>query len=60
MDGLFGKARYFEMRRNYSGALELISRAIVAFPNFTPALVEKMRIQLCLQDWEQTVDNAQR
>ena len=30
------------------------------YPEFEPALVEKMKIQLALQDWEQTIDVAQR
>ncbi len=30
------------------------------YPAFEPALVEKMKIQLALQDWEQTMDVAQR
>jgi tetratricopeptide repeat protein 21B len=32
----------------------------VSYPEFEPALVEKMKIQLALQDWEQTMDVAQR
>ena len=29
-------------------------------PDFFPALVEKMRICLSLQDWEQTIETANR
>uniref|UniRef100_S4RS46 Tetratricopeptide repeat domain 21B n=1 Tax=Petromyzon marinus TaxID=7757 RepID=S4RS46_PETMA len=57
---LMGKAKYFELKHNYSGALEVINQAIVAFPSFLPALVEKMRLQLALQDWEQTLETGQR
>ena len=32
----------------------------MTYPEFEPALVEKMKIQLALQDWEQTMDVAQR
>ncbi len=60
IDALFGKAKYNEMRRNFSGALDVISQAIVAVPNFLPALIEKMKLQLALQDWEQTVETAHR
>ena len=35
-------------------------QAVVAFPNFLPALIEKMKIQMALQDWEQTVETAHR
>ena len=60
IDALFGKAKYMEMRRNFSGAMDLISQAVVAYPNFLPALIEKMKVQLALQDWEQTVETAHR
>ncbi|KAJ8385445.1 hypothetical protein AAFF_G00188970 [Aldrovandia affinis] len=57
---LMGKARYYEFRQNYSGALEAMNQVVVSFPGFLPALVEKMKLLLTLQDWEQTVDAAQR
>ncbi|ESO93623.1 hypothetical protein LOTGIDRAFT_189817 [Lottia gigantea] len=60
IDALFGKSKFMENRRNYSGALEIVNQIVVSFPNFTPALVEKMRLQLALQDWEQTIETAQR
>ncbi|KAK6182507.1 hypothetical protein SNE40_010181 [Patella caerulea] len=60
IDALFGKSRFLESRRNYSGALEVVNQIVVTFTSFTPALVEKMRLQLALQDWEQTIETAQR
>ena len=60
IDALFGKSRCLEMRRNFSGSLELINQVVVAYPNFVPGLVEKMKVQLSLQDWEQTIEVAQR
>lgn len=60
IDALFGKAKYFEVRHNYTGALELVNQVIVGYPAFIPALVEKMKLQLALQDWDQTVETAQR
>uniref|UniRef100_A0A8C6YVJ4 Tetratricopeptide repeat domain 21B n=1 Tax=Nothoprocta perdicaria TaxID=30464 RepID=A0A8C6YVJ4_NOTPE len=57
---LLGKAQYFEVRQNYSGALETVNQIIANFPNFLPALVKKMKLQLALQDWEQTVETAHR
>uniref|UniRef100_A0A6I8N4T4 Tetratricopeptide repeat protein 21B n=1 Tax=Ornithorhynchus anatinus TaxID=9258 RepID=A0A6I8N4T4_ORNAN len=53
-----GKAQYFEMRQNYSGALETVNQIIVNFPNFLPAFEKKMKLQLALQDWEQTIETA--
>ena len=57
---MFGKAKFLEMRRNFTGALELINQAVVSYHNFVPALIEKMKIQLALQDWEQTREVADR
>ena len=51
IEALIGKSRYMAMRHNYSGALELINQAVVSYPGFMPALIEKMRLQLALQDW---------
>ena len=60
VEGLLGKARCLEKRHNFSGALELINKAIITFPELIPALIEKMKIQLELQDWEQMADTAIR
>ncbi|XP_035629240.1 tetratricopeptide repeat protein 21B [Oncorhynchus keta] len=57
---LMGKAHYYEYRHNYSGALETVNQVIVSFPGFLPAFIKKMKLLLTLQDWEQTVDAAQR
>ncbi len=57
---MLGKARCLEIRHNFSGALELINRAIITYPDLLPALIEKMKIQLELQDWEQMTDTALR
>lgn len=46
---------------NYLKRLNLLGfKMVVLYPEFEPALVEKMKIQLALQDWEQTMDVAQR
>lgn len=60
IDGLFGKSKHFEAKHNYSSALDAVNQVIVHFPNFLPALVEKMRLQLCLQDWESSIETSQR
>ena len=60
LDGLLGKAKYLEMRHNYSGALEFVNQAVVSFAQFPGVLVEKMKLQLAMQDWEQTVETAHR
>ncbi|XP_064419793.1 tetratricopeptide repeat protein 21B [Latimeria chalumnae] len=57
---MMGRASYFEMRQNYSGALGTVNQVIVNFPGFLPAFIKKMKLQLALQDWEQTIETAQR
>lgn len=60
IEALMGKAKFFEIQKNFRGALECINTAVVTFPRFVPALIEKMRIQLAMQDWDQTTEIAQR
>ena len=48
------------MRKNFTGAIELINQALVAFPNYVPSLIEKMKLQLALKNWEECIDTAQR
>ncbi|XP_036176058.1 tetratricopeptide repeat protein 21B isoform X5 [Myotis myotis] len=57
---LLGKAQCLEMRQNYLGALETMNQVIVNFPSFLPALVQKMKLQLALQDWDQAIEIVQR
>ncbi|CAM2105157.1 unnamed protein product [Caretta caretta] len=58
--GMMGKARYFMMQQNYSGALEVVNQIIVNFSGFIPAYILKMRLFLAQQDWEQTLETALR
>jgi len=60
IDAMLGKIEYLKMKNNFSGALEMTNQLVVYYPEFYPALVEKMRLQLALQDWEQTLETAQR
>ncbi|NXO03695.1 TT21B protein, partial [Rhinopomastus cyanomelas] len=57
---LLGKAQCFEVQQNYSGALETVNQIIANFPNFIPAFIKKMKLQLALQDWDQAVETAHR
>lgn len=59
-DALFGRSKCLEKDGNLGKALEILNQAVVIFPRFIPALVEKMKIQLSLKDWDQTLDSANR
>ena len=37
-----------------------MSALVVIYQKFTPPLVEKMKLELCMQDWEQAEDTANR
>ncbi|KAM5158028.1 tetratricopeptide repeat protein 21A [Mantella aurantiaca] len=58
--GIIGKAECFMMQKNYSGALDIINQIIVNYPKFLIALTLKMRYVLAQQDWDQSLDIAQR
>ncbi|RDD45285.1 Tetratricopeptide repeat protein 21B [Trichoplax sp. H2] len=60
IDALLGKAKCFELKHNYTNSVELINRTIAAYPKYTPALIEKARMQLALQEWDQAVDTSRR
>lgn len=48
------------MKRNFTGSLDTINQTIVTFQHFIPALIEKMRVQMVLQDWDQVLDTVNR
>ena len=48
------------MAGNFDDAIELLNQLIVVYPTFSPSLVEKMKVQLCLQDWDQADETANR
>ena len=64
----FSQAKYYELCGHLDKANEIYSMLVVAFTNssaagnltFTPPLVEKMKIELAIQDWEQADDTANR
>ena len=60
LDAMLGKARYYLSRHNFSHALDLLNQAVASYPGSVPALLDKMKVQLALQDWEQAMETAQR
>lgn len=59
-DAAFGYAKYREMRSNFSQALEYVNRILATRSDYLPAVLENMKLQLCMQDWEQCEEVAQR
>lgn len=60
MDALFGKAKLYENRSSYRDSMETLNLLVVAYPNFAAPLVEKMKINLAEQDWDQSLESANR
>ncbi|CAG0886786.1 unnamed protein product, partial [Cyprideis torosa] len=62
MDTFLGKSKVFERTHSFDQALSLLNSAIVSteLQKFVPPLVEKMRCQLALHDWDQAIDTADR
>ncbi|CAG2113462.1 unnamed protein product, partial [Medioppia subpectinata] len=59
-DVIIGKSKVLEKNSSFIGGVEQLNQAIVLYPRFLPAFIEKMKLQACLKDWEQVVDTAFR
>ena len=59
-EALFGKSKFFLQRYNFSHALDVVNQVVAGKEGFIPGLIEKMKLQLALQDWEQAIETAQR
>ena len=44
IEAIFGKAKYYTVCGQYDEAIELLNQLIVVYQNFTPPLVEKMKV----------------
>ncbi|CAL4164059.1 unnamed protein product, partial [Meganyctiphanes norvegica] len=60
MDSLFGKAKHYESQGKYSESMDTLNLLVVSLPGFTPPLVEKIKVHLAEQDWDQCLDAANR
>jgi tetratricopeptide repeat protein 21B len=52
-DAMLGSAKAKELKNQFSQALESVNRILVQSPNLVCVVVEKMKLQLCSQDWDQ-------
>jgi tetratricopeptide (TPR) repeat protein len=52
-DAMLGMAKCKELINQFSQALECVNRILVKHPNLACIVVEKMKLQLCSQDWDQ-------
>ena len=50
----------YGQRGEYSFALDYLNAVIVAYPNFTPALIEKSVVLLCMRNYDESVSLSHR
>ena len=60
IDALFGKAKYFELCGNYDEAKDTLSALVVCYGKFSPPFIEKSKVELAVQDWEQADETINR
>jgi hypothetical protein len=57
---MFGLAKCKETISAYTQALDTINRILVSNSSYKCAIVEKMKLQLCVQEWDQCLEVSQR
>ncbi len=60
LEAMLGQCVIFRKERKASMALEVCNRIIAYFPNFVPALVERLYILLEMLSWDALLEAAQR
>lgn len=60
LDGIMGKAKVLEGKRQWQPALEALNKVIVNFTWYLPALVEKAKTLMMTADWDQALESASR
>ena len=60
IDAYLGLIKIKEKENDMSGAMTILNQLIVKYPNSLPPLIEKMKIQLVSNDWDLTVEVANR
>lgn len=59
LEAMLGKVKVFEKAKKYESAIQLLSEAAVCYPNFRPALIEKSKIHIANNEWDQALDAVQ-
>jgi len=60
LECIMGRAKFYEVNRKYSNALDCLNQAVVLHGWFEPALFEKAKVLMLMGDWEQAVETANR
>ncbi|BBN03618.1 hypothetical protein MPTK1_2g24910 [Marchantia polymorpha subsp. ruderalis] len=59
IDALIGRAYYYELKDEFAKAIDELNQVIVAYPWYLPALCEKGRLGMLLQDWDLVQETSQ-
>ena len=57
---MLGMSKCKELLNQFSHALDCVNRILVKLPNLISIVIEKMKLQLCSQDWDQCNEVAMR
>ncbi|KAJ7571603.1 hypothetical protein O6H91_01G168500 [Diphasiastrum complanatum] len=60
IEASLGRSYYYEIKRDYTRALSELNQVIVNHPRFLPALCEKGRLCLLMQEWDLVRDTSQQ
>ena len=58
--GVLGKARYHFNNYQYIQAIEVINSALIPMGTCIPLYIEKMKIELALNEWDVVIETAKR
>ncbi|KAG6540818.1 hypothetical protein Mapa_017795 [Marchantia paleacea] len=59
IEALLGRAYYYELKDEFAKAMDELNQVIVAYPWYLPALCEKGRLGMLLQDWDLVRETSQ-
>lgn len=57
LEAFLGKAKILEKMKKYDIGISVMSEACVLFPNFKPAQVEKAKLHIYNNEWDQAIDS---
>lgn len=60
LDALLGLSKYLETCHDFFTSMDKQNQILAILPNWVPAIVEKMKVSLSTQDWDQATDLALR
>lgn len=56
LEALLGKAKVLEKMKKYDVGISVLSEACVLFPNFKPVFIEKAKLHIYNNEWDQAID----